>query len=580
MKALVAACCLALACTSAPKEARVKRPNIVIVLTDDQGYGDFGHRGNPVLETPALDALAAECPTVERFYVSPVCSPTRACLMTGRYNYRTRVVDTWIGRSSMEPEEVTIAEALRSAGYRCGIFGKWHLGDSYPLRPQDQGFDRTLVHRGGGLAQPSEPPASARRYTDPILIDDGVEREVEGYCTDVFFEAAQRFIDECDETDTPFFAYIATNAPHGPFHDVPEELRRKYAAVDLASVQRGNGRKPEVLAATYAMIENIDANVGRLLAHLDERGLERDTLFVFACDNGPEHGRYAAGLRGHKGTVYEGGIRSPLFVRWPGRTSAATTVREPLAHIDLFPTLVEAAGATSDARVDGRSALGLLTGSDAPVSERNLVIQSHRGDAPAPEHNAAVMRGRWKLVRASGFARVERARDVDWELYDLEQDPAEERDLALDHPELVADLRAAYRAWFDDVTTTRADNFAPPRIIIGSRAEPATRLTWQDWRVEVEGGWGKAGYWPVRCESAQALDFVLLLRDDAPVDRIEVRCGERATVFEGEHRGPRIPLGAIEVPDGTWPLRVECSHAGERVVPYQVLVTRHERAPR
>ena len=294
------------------------RPNVVLVMTDDQGIGDFSHAGHGVLETPNLDLLAASSPKVARFYVSPVCSPTRASLLTGRYNYRTRVVDTWIGRSMMEPEEVTLAEILGAAGYATGIFGKWHLGDCYPLRPIDQGFEEALVHRGGGLAQPSEPPANERRYTDAILVHNGVEVETEGYCTDVYFDAALEFIDESLEAERPFFAYVATNAPHDPFHDVPPELYAKYAGRELEPTLRGKSDKVDREARICAMVENIDQGVGRLLEHLEELGIADDTIVVFLNDNGPLWGRFTKGLRGHKTGVYEGGIRAPLFVRWPG----------------------------------------------------------------------------------------------------------------------------------------------------------------------------------------------------------------------------------------------------------------------
>ncbi|MGK0350708.1 MAG: arylsulfatase/arylsulfatase A, partial [Planctomycetota bacterium] len=258
--------------------AKHARPNILLVMTDDQGYGDFSSAGNPVLETPRMDQFAAQCPQVDRFYVSPVCSPTRACLMTGRYNYRTRVVDTWIGRSMMEPTEVTIAEVLKTAGYATGIFGKWHLGDCYPMRPMDQGFDESLVHRGGGLAQPSEPLENERRYTNAILTHNGELTETKGYCTDVYFASAQTFIDASVARKQPFFTYVATNAPHGPFHDVPPALYKKYKQRDMSKVQRSSnpksaGAKPDVLARTFAMIENVDQNFGRLLDHIEDIGI-------------------------------------------------------------------------------------------------------------------------------------------------------------------------------------------------------------------------------------------------------------------------------------------------------------------
>jgi len=314
------------------------RPNVVLIMTDDQGYGDFGVMGNPVIETPHIDAMAQRSASMSTFYVSPVCSPTRACLMTGRYNYRTRVIDTYVGRSMLEPEEVTVAEVLSAAGYATGIFGKWHLGDCYPMRPMDQGFDESLVHRGGGLAQPSEPPENHRRYTDPILFHNGKQIQTKGYCTDVYFGAALDFIEDSHREGRPFFTYLATNAPHGPFHDVPEKLREHYAKKDMAKILvaelLGEKREQEVdrLTRIAAMITNIDQNIGRLFAKLDELDLTENTLVIFLVDNGPNTLRYVGPLRGMKGGVHEGSVRSPLWLHWPARLKPGT-VRFDADHL-------------------------------------------------------------------------------------------------------------------------------------------------------------------------------------------------------------------------------------------------------
>ncbi|MEO0476114.1 MAG: sulfatase-like hydrolase/transferase, partial [Planctomycetota bacterium] len=228
------------------------KPNIIVIITDDQGYGDFGFTGNPVLDTPHLDAFAKQSTTFDRFYVSPVCTPTRASLMTGRYAQRTGAVDTYKGRAIMRAEEVTLAEVLRDGGYATGIFGKWHLGDCYPFRAMDQGFEQSLIHRGGGLGQPSEPIDNNRRYTDPILFRNGEQVQTKGYCTDVYFDAALEFIGKQSKADEPFFAYIATNAPHGPYHDVPEKLYEKYKAKDLSPILLGNEKTVDTVARVFA----------------------------------------------------------------------------------------------------------------------------------------------------------------------------------------------------------------------------------------------------------------------------------------------------------------------------------------
>ena len=205
---------------------------MLVVITDDQGYGDLGAHGNPVVKTPRLDAFAKQSAWLKNFYVCPVCSPTRSSLLTGLYNYRTGVVDTFIGRSLMRPDVKTLAEHLGAAGYRTGLFGKWHLGDNHPLRPEDRGFQETLWSAGGGLAQPSDHPDTVNKtaYFDPVLKQNGKEVRTKGYCTDVFTDAALTFVTK--ESDKPFFAYVAYNAPHGPYQ-VPDELVQPYAKLDL-----------------------------------------------------------------------------------------------------------------------------------------------------------------------------------------------------------------------------------------------------------------------------------------------------------------------------------------------------------
>ena len=496
-------------------------PNVILIITDDQGYGDLGATGNPVLRTPNLDAMASRSARMTTFYVSPVCAPTRASLMTGRYNYRTRAIDTFVGRAMMEPEEVTMAEVLGAAGYRTGIFGKWHLGDNYPMRPIDQGFEEALVHRGGGIGQPSDPPGGEGRYTNPILFHNGEAVQMQGYCTDIYFDAALNWIEARRAADEPFFAYIATNAPHGPYHDVPEGLLEEYRAMDLS-----DDRFPQTVghplpgtdnldtrARIFAMITNIDQNVGRLFEGLDALGLTDDTIVIFMVDNGPNSNRYVAGMRGMKSHVYEGGVRSPFFMQWPARLGPEQTSDAVAAHIDVLPTLLDAIGldAPSDLDFDGRSFWPDLTGERAEAPDRNLVIQAHRGNEPVPYHHFLLRTDRWKLLHSSGFGNETFEGPPDFELYDMANDPLETEDLADERPEVVEDLVAAYDAWFEDVSSTRRDTYAPPRIVVGSEAEPVSTLTRQDWR-HVEGRpWGRNsnGYWLLRTERAGPFDVAM-----------------------------------------------------------------------
>jgi arylsulfatase A-like enzyme len=473
-------------------------PNVLIVMTDDQGFGDLGVHGNPVIRTPKLDAFAKQSVWLKNFYVSPVCSPTRSSLLSGQYNYRTGVVDTYLGRSMMRPDVRTLPEHLAAAGYRTGIFGKWHLGDNYPLRPEDRGFQETLWSRGGGLAQPSDSPLMEWKtaYFDPILNQNGKEVKTKGYCTDVFTDAAVKFIGA--DRKKPFFAYVAFNAPHGPLQ-VPDELAATYRKLDLSEKafpklgQPWPGKAdPEGTARLYGMVENIDTNFGRMLKALDDAKVADNTIVIFLTDNGPDSGRFNGGLRGRKASVYEGGIRVPCYVRW-GEKLKPHTVETPLIHIDVTPTILESCSVDGKG-FDGRSFAGLLRGDQAKWSERTLFWQWHRGDEPEKYRAFAARNSQYKLVQAGGGGFGTKWKPK-YELFDIKNDPFEEKDLAAEKPEVVADLKKQYEAWFDDVTKK---GFVPPRIIVGNEKENPVRLSRQDWRGP-KASWSAdgLGHWEI-----------------------------------------------------------------------------------
>jgi arylsulfatase A-like enzyme len=483
------------------------RPNVVLIMTDDMGYGDLGFVGNPLIRTPNLDAMALRSARMNNFYVSPVCAPTRACLMTGRYNYRTRCIDTYIGRAMMEPAEVTVAELMGENGYATGIFGKWHLGDCYPMRAIDQGYQTALVHRGGGIGQPSDPVGGEGKYTDPILFRNGKAEQMNGYCTDLYYSGAMEFIQKSHDAKKPFFAYIPDNCPHGPFHDVPVADYEYYRKLNLGNDQfpqkKGHPLPKKAdqdkRARIFAMITNVDRNIGRLFAKLDALKITRDTLVIFMVDNGPNGRRYVAGMNGMKSWVYEGGIRSPFFAQWPAVLKAGQTSDSIAAHIDVLPTILEAAGVTppKNLKLDGRSLLSDLKGQEIAHPPRTLFIQSHRGDQPTLYHNFMARTQRWKLVHPSGFGRERFAGDPKLELYDMQADPLETNNLAAKKPEVLASLKKQYEAWFADVSSTRKNNYAPPRIHVGTPHENTTVLTRQDWRHTQGRPWARdsAGHW-------------------------------------------------------------------------------------
>jgi arylsulfatase A-like enzyme len=489
------------------------RPNVLLILTDDQGYGDLGIHGNPRIRTPNIDRFAGQSVELEHFHVCPVCSPTRSSILTGRYNYRTGIVDTYQGRSLMRPDEVTLAQMLRAAGYRTGIFGKWHLGDNYPLRAMDRGFEEALVLKGGGIGQASDPPGGGS-YFDPILQHNGIATRAKGYCSDVYTDAALGFISQA--SDRPFFVYLAFNAPHEPLQ-VPDSYYQPYRDMKLTTNDFPGTGYPwdgkfdaDKTARIYGMETNIDDNVGKLLAELDRRNLAKDTIVLFLTDNGPQQPRFNSGLHGLKGSVYDGGVRVPCFVRWPEHFAAGKKIEPIAAHIDLTPTLLDACGVDKPGNVqlDGRSLLPLLEGKGSDWPDRTVYFQWHRGDEPEMNRACAARSPRWKILQAHGTVPGPFTETPRFELYDMITDPFETNDVAAKHPDIVATMRRGYEGWFKDVTSR---GFTPPRIIIGTKNENPTMLTRQDWRRPANAKTpADIGHWEINV--AEAGNYEVTLR--------------------------------------------------------------------
>jgi len=361
------------------------RPNIILLMTDDQGYAPLGAHGHPWIKTPHLDRLHGESTRFERFLVSPTCSPTRSALMSGRHPLKNGVTHTILERERMALGTKTVAQALKAAGYTTGIFGKWHLGDEEPYQPHNRGFDEAFIHGAGGIGQAyncSCADAPGNKYFNPTIRHNGKFVKTEGYCTDLFFTAGMGWMKEVKESGNPFFAYIVTNAPHGPFIAPPANEKR---FTDLGF----DGKT----AGFYGMIENIDENVGRLLGKMTQWGLDENTVFIFMSDNGMTgggsgkpgkdladgHPFYNAGMKGLKGTPDEGGVRVPFFVRWPGKVNGGKEVERIAAHIDVFPTLAALANAELPAdQVEGRNLLPLIENPTVEWPDRHLFTQKAR----------------------------------------------------------------------------------------------------------------------------------------------------------------------------------------------------------
>ena len=433
-----------------------RRPNIIYVITDDQGYGDIASHGNPILKTPHLDRLRDESVRLTEYHVSPTCAPTRAALLTGRHEFRSGITHTILERERLAPAATTLPQLLASAGYTSGIFGKWHLGDEDDYQPGKRGFDRVFIHGAGGIGQSypgscGDVPGNA--YTNPIIRSDGEFVQTKGYCTDVFFREAESWIEACQKEKKPFFCYIATNAPHSPY-DPPPGGREQTYRESLAAAGVKNAKQLTDTASFFAMIENIDANMGRLMAKLDEWGIADDTLLVFTTDNGTAAGAHVFndGMRGTKGTPYRGGTRVPAFWRWKGMLPEGVDVPAVTAHIDVLPTLCEITGATIPPvvaeKVEGRSLVPLLTDAAADWPDRPLITHVgrwERGQAAESRYqNCRIREGRWSLVNTKN-------RPDAWELYDIASDPAEKHDLAAAQPDVVKRLAATYDAWWKSV---------------------------------------------------------------------------------------------------------------------------------
>lgn len=479
-------------------------PNVILIITDDQGYGDLGIHNNPNIKTPAIDAFARKSIRFNNFHVSPVCAPTRSSLMTGRYSLRTGVRDTYNGGAIMAPSEFTLAEMLKKVNYTTGIFGKWHLGDNYPSRPSDQGFDESLIHLAGGIGQVGDFTNYFKietSYFDPVLWHNNQQKAYDGYCSDIFTNNAIDFIEK--NQDQPFFCYLSFNAPHTPLQ-VPDKYYQMYKDIDpskgidpkLLPTADMTEKSDEDARKVYAMVTNIDDNLNRLFQKVETLGIEDNTIIIFMTDNGPQQARYVAGMRGRKSSVHSGGIRVPFFMRYPSKFAGNSEMDQMAAHIDLLPTLSQLCGAPmpQDRKIDGRSFIPALEGKAMP--ERSFFSYWTR-KLPEKYNNIALQRGQYKLVGKKDFdAEVE-----DFELYNLQEDPFEKKNLVAQNKEKATSLRTEMDALISEFSS--APNLVnPPRIAVGTPHENPVYLNRND-AAGQRGVWNQEqvfSYWKVNLQ--------------------------------------------------------------------------------
>jgi len=462
------------------------RPNIVLVMTDDQGYPAVGAHGHPWLQTPHLDTMHASSVRFDRFMMGSTCAPSRAGLMSGSHSIRNGVTHTIFERERLNLKATTIAEVLKPAGYLSGYFGKWHLGDEAEYQPEKRGFDQVFIHGAGGIGQRcpgsgSDVPGNS--YFDPVFKENGTFVKTKGYCTNVLFQATLGWIKEVKDNDQPFFALLSPNAPHSPFI-APPAYQKKFE--DL-----GFNKGP---AGFYGMIEHLDSQMGLLFQKIEEWGLAENTLIIFTSDNGMTRGgsglgvlegrpqvklgisptgeemmSYNAEMKGLKGSVDEGGVRAPLFMRWSQRIPSGRTVETVASYLDILPTLADLAGVAlpSDHLFEGRSLVPFLAEENPPWEDRYLFQHVTRWtqNADPDEHkwlSFSVRNQRFRLVESTEYEKIRPVPErppgyqppsgpLKLHLYDMQNDPNQTKDVSQLHPELVADMLKQYEAFWESV---------------------------------------------------------------------------------------------------------------------------------
>ena len=480
--------CLLLSCMLAAAE----KPNVVVILVDDMGYGDIAAHGNPILKTPHLDKLHAESARLTDFHVDPTCSPTRSALMTGKYPHRVKVWHTIAAGNHLRSDEMTMADAFRANGYSTGIFGKWHLGSNLPYRPIDRGFDEWLGQGDGGTGTTDDHFLNDR-VNDRFIHNGEHDKQIDGWTEDVFFNSAIDFIRESKKAEKPFFIYLPTYSPHSPV-----------TLPDPAAADDYKGKVDDGTAFFFAAIGRIDAQIGRLRETLTAEGLTRDTILIFMTDNGGTTGvkLFNAGMRGKKGDVHDGGHRVPCFIHWPaGGLRQGEDITSLNAHIDMLPTLAELCGLKLPEAVDfdGRSFGAQLRDAKAEIPDRTVFVERQRTFKPEKWRGAVAMTSRWRLVDDNA-------------LYDIKQDPGQTHNVIADHPDVVAGIREDFETYWARVTPGDRDRV---EFTVGDDRDAETFLSSSDWYLPnppwnhamVAAGSSASGDWLIRAARAGTYRF-------------------------------------------------------------------------
>ncbi|WP_222611755.1 arylsulfatase [Seonamhaeicola algicola] len=481
------------ACSKNYELKKQEKPNVILILTDDQGYGDLSCHGNPYFKTPNMDKLHEESVRFTDFHVDPTCAPTRAALLTGKYAHNVGVWHTIAGGNHLKTNELTMANVFKESGYATGLFGKWHLGANYPYRPIDRGFDEWLGQGDGGTGTTDD-------WFDNDRVNDyywhnGEKKKIEGYAPDVFYNAAINFIKQKKESKQPFFVYLPTYLPHHP-HTVP----------DVSMANNFGPEVPKNVSYFYAGIQRIDRNIGKLRKTLENLQLADNTILIFMSDNGGTEGvkMYNAGMKGRKGQAYEGGHRVPFFIHWKnGAIKHGKDVEDLTSHFDVLPTLIDLCGLKTKTHdtinFDGRSFKQQLYNPEKKLEERILFVENQRTFKAQPWVNMAAMTNRWRLIDNT-------------ELYDMETDFAQTTNVINKYPDVVKNLRVAHKNYWEKVTPNDRE---VPRPIIGSEKDTEVFLTPSDWYLpavpwnhsQVAKGFSEVGEWHITVETNATYTF-------------------------------------------------------------------------